>query len=194
MKSQSLSVSGDPAVAEADGERMRQVLVNLVANAIKFTPEGGHIRVETGDGGATVSVSVRDDGIGIDEADQPLIFERFYRTDKSRDRRTGGTGIGLTIAKSIVLAHRGTIGVESRKGEGSVFTVTLPKKQGRNGAARLPRVEQAPHAAKRLPQETSGSARRPVARPSEETKRSHLPFPPCKSNDEIVAVRQTGRR
>lgn len=128
-KSQTLTVTGGPAVAEADGERMRQVLVNLIANAIKFTPEGGHIRVETGDRGDTVYVSVRDDGIGIDEADQPLIFERFYRVDESRDRRTGGTGIGLAIAKSVVLAHGGTIGVESRKGAGSTFTVSLPKKR-----------------------------------------------------------------
>ena len=128
-KSQSLTVTGEPVVAEADRERMQQVLVNLVVNAIKFTPEGGHIAVAIKDRGETVSVSVRDDGIGIGEADQTLIFERFYRVDESRDRRIGGAGIGLAVAKSIVLAHGGTIGVESNVGEGSVFTVTLPKKR-----------------------------------------------------------------
>lgn len=126
-KGQTLTVTGEHAVVDADRERMRQVLINLVSNAIKYTPQGGHIRIETELSDGYGIVCVKDDGIGIAEAELPLIFARFYRTDQSRDRRTGGTGIGLTIAKSIVIAHGGTINVESKPGEGSCFSVSIPK-------------------------------------------------------------------
>ncbi len=111
----------------ADVERMQQVVINLVHNAIKFTPKGGEILVTafaTPGERASATVSVRDTGIGIPDADQPRIFERFYKTDRSRS--SGGTGLGLAIAKHTVQAHGGRIWVESRDGEGSTFSFTLP--------------------------------------------------------------------
>ena len=128
MKKQiSLSVSGSPAYADADRERIIQVAMNLLSNALRYTPQNGHIEVETLETEAESILRVKDNGIGIPEQELPYIFERFYRTDKSRNRKTGGTGIGLTIAKSIVESHGGKITVESTVGEGSSFTVLLPK-------------------------------------------------------------------
>jgi signal transduction histidine kinase len=127
-KNLSLSVSGDPAFVQADKGRMLQVITNLLSNAIKYTSDGGHIQADVADIGQHGVIRVEDDGIGIPEQEIPLIFERFYRTDKSRNRKTGGAGIGLTIVKSIVSAHGGTITVDSRIDQGSCFTVTLPKK------------------------------------------------------------------
>ncbi len=126
-KGMSIGISGEECVVEADRNRITQVLANLVSNAIKYTPNGGHIQVEVKDVGQSGTIRVKDDGIGIPKRDIPLIFERFYRTDTSRSRKTGGAGIGLTIAQSIVKAHGGTIAVESRVNEGSCFTVTIPK-------------------------------------------------------------------
>ncbi len=129
MKKQiSLSVSGSPAYADADRERIIQVAMNLLSNALRYTPQNGHIEVETLETEAESILRVKDNGIGIPEQELPYIFERFYRTDKSRNRKTGGTGIGLTIAKSIVESHGGKITVESTVGEGSSFTVLLPKR------------------------------------------------------------------
>jgi two-component system phosphate regulon sensor histidine kinase PhoR len=111
----------------ADVERVQQVIINLVHNAIKFTPKGGEVVVTAcptpGEPG-TVTVSVRDTGIGIPAGDQTRIFERFYKTDRSRS--SGGTGLGLAIAKHTVQAHGGKIWVESRDGAGSTFFFTLP--------------------------------------------------------------------
>ncbi|MCE5343194.1 MAG: HAMP domain-containing histidine kinase [Eubacteriales bacterium] len=129
-KGQSLTVTGEHAIVNVDRERMQQVLINLVSNAIKYAPQDGHISIETEVTPDAVLVRVRDDGIGIAEAELPLIFERFYRSDQSRDRRTGGTGIGLTIAKSIVAAHGGTIRAESKPGGGSCFIVAIPRGSG----------------------------------------------------------------
>lgn len=129
MKKQiSLSVSGNPAYADADRERIIQVAMNLLSNALRYTPQNGKIEVETLETEAESILRVKDNGIGIPEQELPYIFERFYRTDKSRNRKTGGTGIGLTIAKSIVESHGGKITVESTVGEGSSFTVLLPKR------------------------------------------------------------------
>ena len=129
MKKQiSLSVSGSPAYADADRERIIQVAMNLLSNALRYTPQNGKIEVETLETEAESILRVKDNGIGIPEQELPYIFERFYRTDKSRNRKTGGTGIGLTIAKSIVESHGGKITVESTVGEGSSFTVLLPKR------------------------------------------------------------------
>ena len=112
------SVSGDLTV-QGDTDRLKQVLLNLVDNAIKHTPEGGtvNIRADNPDGVA-VHVSVADTGIGIPPEDLPHVFERFYRVDKSRSRAQGGAGLGLAIAKSIVEAHSGRIGVQSTVGVG----------------------------------------------------------------------------
>jgi len=119
---------GHPATAEVDPERIGQVLRNLLSNAITHTSEGGRITVELKDEGHELRVTVADTGAGIPPDDLPYVFERFYRVDRSRVRATGGAGLGLTIAKRLVDAHGGTIGVESELGKGSRFTFTLPKK------------------------------------------------------------------
>jgi signal transduction histidine kinase len=120
-------VPDQPATAEVDPERIGQVLRNLLSNAITHTPEGGRITVELKDEGRELRVTVADTGTGIPADDLPYVFERFYRVDRSRVRATGGAGLGLTIAKRLVEAHGGTIGVESELGKGSRFTFTLPK-------------------------------------------------------------------
>ena len=112
---------------EADKERIEQVLVNIISNALKYTPVGGKISLEAySEGTETVVLRVRDNGIGIPEQDIPRLFERFYRVEKARSSETGGTGLGLAIAKEIVSAHNGRISVESRQGEGTTVTVVLP--------------------------------------------------------------------
>lgn len=111
----------------ADRDRISQVLINLISNAVKYTPDGGTIKITLSDTEDSVVFNVQDNGAGIPEEEIPYIFERFYRADKSRNRNTGGAGIGLAIVKSIVTAHGGTVDVESRLNEGSSFTVTLPK-------------------------------------------------------------------
>ncbi len=120
-------VSGSCPAIMADRDRISQVLINLISNAVKYTEEGGEIRITLYDQGDTVNIQVEDNGIGISQEELPHIFERFYRTDKSRNRTTGGAGIGLAIVKSIVMAHDGKIEVESKENEGSCFTVMLPK-------------------------------------------------------------------
>lgn len=122
-----ISVPADLPELPGDPGRLAQVLLNLVDNALKYTPAGGTVTVSAADAGSEVSVSVADTGAGIPKADLPRIFERFYRVDKARTRTTGGTGLGLSIVKHIVDAHGGTIGVVSDAGQGAVFTFTLPK-------------------------------------------------------------------
>lgn len=123
-------VPDKPVFAEIAKDRISQVLINLVGNAIAYTPEGGRIDVFLEDGDERVTVRVRDTGIGISREHLPRLFERFYRVDKARDRRSGGTGLGLAIVKHIVEAHEGTVDVESEPGRGSTFSFTLPKRQG----------------------------------------------------------------
>jgi signal transduction histidine kinase len=106
---------------------MTQVLFNLLSNAIKYSNSDADILLETQEKDGYAGFLIRDQGIGIPEDELPYIFERFYRADKSRNRLTGGSGIGLTIVKSIVEAHGGYVSVESRLQEGSCFTVMLPK-------------------------------------------------------------------
>lgn len=122
------TVEGTHTVVLADREKIQQVLTNLLSNAIKYSNENGMVRVVIDDKEDAGIIRVEDDGIGIAEKELKLIFERFYRTDKSRNRKTGGAGIGLTIVKNIVQAHAGRITVESEEGLGSSFIVTLPKK------------------------------------------------------------------
>lgn len=120
-------VSGFCQPIVADGDRIRQVCINLISNAFKYTPEEGSVTVTLSDAEDSVIMAVNDNGMGISEEELPFVFERFYRADKSRNRNTGGSGIGLAIVKSIVRAHGGTIRAYSKRGEGSTFTVILPK-------------------------------------------------------------------
>ncbi len=109
-----------------DKDKMSQVLNNLISNAVKYTDNYGNIQITFIQENENVVITVKDNGCGIDDNDIQYIFERFYRTDKSRNRSTGGAGIGLTITRAIVQLHGGTIHVESKKGVGSLFKVTIP--------------------------------------------------------------------
>ena len=124
----SLEAPGDLPPMDADRMRMSQALGNVVGNAIRCTESGGSVVVTAGlDGDGTLAVSVVDDGIGIDPADLPHVFDRFYRTDQSRSRGIGGTGLGLAITRAIVEAHGGTATVASDgPGHGTTVTVRLP--------------------------------------------------------------------
>ncbi len=110
----------------AEREALRQVIANLVDNAIKYTPTAGMVAVGVRRDGQFAEIEVRDTGIGLSEPDQQRVFERFYRVDKARSRELGGTGLGLSIVKNIVQGLGGTIGVRSRLGVGSTFWVRLP--------------------------------------------------------------------
>jgi two-component system sensor histidine kinase BaeS len=112
--------------ANIDSHRIKQVLYNLLDNAVAHTGPEGRITVTARQEGDCLYISVADTGEGIPAEDLPLIFERFYRVDKSRTRATGGTGLGLTIAKRLVEAHGGRIDVRSRPGQGTTFTFSLP--------------------------------------------------------------------
>jgi len=114
-------------IYDGDEDKLKQVFINLMANALKYTNSGGIVRLGLNTDKNNVYISIKDTGIGIDENAIPNIFERFYRSDASRNRKTGGAGIGLTIVKTIVEAHDGRISVESKIAEGSNFIVILPK-------------------------------------------------------------------
>ena len=109
-----------------DRTRIAQVVANLLDNAVRHTPSGSAVTVTVTESGDMGRVTVADSGPGIPETDLPFVFERFYRVDPSRSRSTGGTGLGLTIGKQLVEAHRGQIQVESAPGQGTRFTFTLP--------------------------------------------------------------------
>ena len=112
-----------------DRSKLGQIIYNLIDNAIKYTPEGGEIRVTLASEGRNAVLTVTDNGIGIPEDDQAHIFDRFYRVDKARSRATGGTGLGLSIVRQMVQLHGGEITVASAPEKGSVFTVTLPTRR-----------------------------------------------------------------
>jgi two-component system phosphate regulon sensor histidine kinase PhoR len=118
--------AGPELQLDCDEGAIEQVLMNLLENAAKYTPAGGMIRLRAEPRGAFVRFSVRDTGMGIAAEHIPRLFERFYRVDKARSRALGGTGLGLAIVKHIVLAHLGSVEVESVTGEGSVFSFLLP--------------------------------------------------------------------
>lgn len=113
----------------ADYDRLKQVVLNLIYNAINYTPSDGKVTVSAFESSGYIKIQVIDNGIGIEPEVLPRIFERFYRVDKARSRNTGGTGLGLSITKHIVEAHHGQIFVDSVVDEGSTFTIMLPKEQ-----------------------------------------------------------------
>lgn len=113
---------------DGDADRLKQVLINLVSNAITYSPNGATIRISLIEQGDKVSIEVKDSGIGIEKNEIPRIFERFYRVDKARSRNSGGTGLGLAIVKHIIEAHKGYIEVKSEVGKGTTFTVKLLKR------------------------------------------------------------------
>ncbi len=119
----------DDLGAPVNGPLLEQAVINLLDNAIKYSEEGQSVRVTVSEQGDGISIEVSDRGCGIDEEDIPRLFERFYRVDKARSRKLGGTGLGLAIVKHILQAHGGTVAVESTMGEGSRFTLRLPKAQ-----------------------------------------------------------------
>jgi len=110
-----------------DAQRLTQVLLNLLSNALQHTPPGGRVVISARQAEGEIYVTVQDSGEGISPGDLPHVFERFYRADRARSRDTGGSGLGLSIAKSLVEAQGGTITVESQVGQGSIFTVSLPQ-------------------------------------------------------------------
>ena len=122
-----LTIKGNSCYATVDEDRIKQVIYNLLSNAVKYTQEGGQITIQVKDNQDCVNIIVEDNGIGIPKEELRFIFERFYRADKSRNRKTGGAGIGLAIVKSIVQAHGGITLVKSEIDKGSQFIVTLPK-------------------------------------------------------------------
>jgi len=111
---------------DGDKDRIEQVILNIIGNAIKYTSDEGKIEIIAGYSDGMVSIEVNDNGIGIPENEIPRIFERFYRVDKSRARELGGTGLGLSIAKQIIEAHNGEIKISSRHGEGTRVIIQLP--------------------------------------------------------------------
>ena len=116
-----------PAVAiKADEDLLLQLMLNLLDNAVKYTPPGGRVHVAWRMNGTGVELQVKDDGIGITDEHIPYLFDRFYRVDKARSRAEGGVGLGLAISHWIAEAHGGSIKVKSTVGEGSTFTVFLP--------------------------------------------------------------------
>ena len=126
-KSITVRITGDCPLIKADGGRIRQVVVNLISNAVKYTDFSGNIDISiTTENNGCIRLDICDDGIGISQSDIPNIFERFYRAEKSRSRAMGGSGIGLAIVKSIVQAHGGAVSVSSQLGKGSCFSVILP--------------------------------------------------------------------
>ncbi len=116
----------DRAQVQGDPDRLKQLLLNLVSNGLKYTPAGGSVTISMTRDDCTVEIAVSDTGVGIPEEDLPHIFDRFYRVDKARSRAQGGTGLGLSIAKWIADAHGGSLSVTSRVGQGSTFTISLP--------------------------------------------------------------------
>jgi len=117
-----------PIIIDADPYRLKQVFINLISNAINYTPANGEVKVIISENEKYAFVEVKDTGIGIEQKEIPRIFERFYRVDRARSRNSGGTGLGLAIVKHLVEAHRGYIMVESEKGKGTSFIVKLRKR------------------------------------------------------------------
>ena len=121
-----LDTEGQPIILLGDENALSQMVTNLVDNAIKYTPAMGHVHVVIKVDASTALLSIKDDGIGIDEANQERIFERFYRVDKARSQSLGGTGLGLAIVKHIVQSHKGSLKLKSKLNQGSTFVIKIP--------------------------------------------------------------------
>ncbi len=132
----------DQAVILGDADRLQQMLVNLINNAIQYTPAGGHVDLSLECKGHQAQITVSDTGQGIEPEDLPHIYDRFYRTDKARSRAVGGTGLGLSIVKWVVDAHGGEIDVESELGKGTTFRVRLPLADASDGERKRQRSAQ----------------------------------------------------
>jgi signal transduction histidine kinase len=124
-----VEIAASLSIVEVDPGRMTQVLTNILNNALRHTPEGGRILISAKEIDTQIELAVEDSGPGLDAEDLPRIFDRFFRTDSSRQRESsGGSGLGLTIARSIVQAHGGQISAECEAGKGLKVIITLPKK------------------------------------------------------------------
>ena len=121
-----LDTEAQPIILLGDENALSQMVTNLVDNAIKYTPAMGHVHVVIEVDASTALLSIKDDGIGIDEANQERIFERFYRVDKARSQSLGGTGLGLAIVKHIVQSHKGSLKLKSKLNQGSTFVIKIP--------------------------------------------------------------------
>ena len=126
IKGVELTLLGESTSMLGDVSKIKQVLINLLNNALKYTPKGGWVTVEVRCDSQFAQVIVSDSGIGIPSKDIPHIFERFYRVDRSRNRQSGGVGIGLSIVKAIVNVHGGNIEISSEEQKGSIFKVSFP--------------------------------------------------------------------
>ena len=113
----------------ADKEGIQRVIINILTNAIKYTPEGGNIKIYVGFVYNDAYIKVIDNGLGIPEEDLKRIFERFYRVDKARTRKMGGTGLGLSIAKEILDRNGGNIDIKSQEGKGTEVVIRIPTKE-----------------------------------------------------------------
>lgn len=121
---------GEQVELDADAEQVERAVMNLVSNALKFTPAGGRVDIRVRDEGPTVSVSVSDTGVGIAPEHVDRLFDRFYRAPSAVREAVPGTGLGLSIVRAIAERHHGSVTVDSRPGEGSTFTLRLPTTQG----------------------------------------------------------------
>ncbi|MDD3647499.1 MAG: ATP-binding protein [Candidatus Dojkabacteria bacterium] len=124
-----LTITGKDFVTQGNSELLQRAIMNLIENAIKYSPEKSTVKIEMGTKNDRIIVSIIDQGDGIGKEDHKRIFERFYRVDKSRSRQTGGAGLGLAIAKKIVELHKGKLILESKKRKGSTFTISLNKRE-----------------------------------------------------------------
>jgi signal transduction histidine kinase len=124
-----LDLSLERVEITADQDQLKQVWLNLLGNSIKFTPAGGRIRIQLTKDEQQVAVQVADTGVGISPEALPHVFERFYTGDPARERRKNGNGLGLSIAKKVVDLHHGNIQAQSEVGQGTTFTVRLPRRQ-----------------------------------------------------------------
>ena len=121
-----LSVTGAPLTVNGDAEQLREALNNVIANAILYNKPGGSVTISTRESGGRASIEVADTGIGIPAEAVPRVFDRFFRVDKARSRDMGGSGLGLSIARTIFMAHGGHISCTSEPGVGSMFVIALP--------------------------------------------------------------------